>query len=274
MPSPLSDGDDLKVLLPFLLEMKGELDIDQVKIVTPLDKIDGIDLQFSVRRPAVRNVYGATYCALQPGTRSRMSPVEVDAYEEITHALQRNLCFLKRRDLEGQFAELAPWIIQKVVYSLEEPSYLADPARRWLADNGSEKYQAMEDKFFLPFLYEKLRERFGAKVSMKPARFGGNVDILFGDIPIELKVRKDQRDALVETVVDEKYKPSGQAAAYAAVTRLGCVLVLDIPTSAPQLTNISACIKMVTRHFPEAPYPTSVPVFIFHCNSPKPSGAV
>lgn len=273
IPSPLSDGDDLKVLLPFLLEMQGELDIEQVKIITPLDEIDGIDLQFSVRRPAVRNAYGATYCALLPGTRSRMSPVEVNAYEEITHGLQRNLCFLKRRDLEVQFAELAPWIIQKVVYCLEESSYLAEPARRWLAENGSEKYQAMEDKFFLPFLYEKLRERFGAKVSMKPARFGGNVDILFGDIPIELKVRKDQRDALVETMVDEKYKPSGQAAAYAAVTRLGCVLVLDIPTSAPQLTNLSACIKIVTRHFPEAPYPTSVPVFIFHCNSPKPSSA-
>jgi len=57
----------------------------------------------------------------------------------------------------------------------------------------------MEDDFFLPFLYERLRDRFSDLVSKKPERFGGNVDILFGEIPIELKVRKGHRDALAWT---------------------------------------------------------------------------
>ncbi len=75
-------------------------------------------------------------------------------------------------------------------------------------------------------------------------------------------------------MVDEKYKPTGQAAAYAALTRLGCVLVLDVPKGTPVVTNLSACIKVVRRDFAEAEYPTSVVVFVFHCNSPRPSSAI
>jgi hypothetical protein len=131
----------------------------------------------------------------------------------------------------------------------------------------------MEDGFFLPFLYERLREKFGPLATKKPERFGGNVDILFGDIPLELKVRKDQRAALVDTVVDETYKPTGQAAAYAALTGLGCVAVLDLPSNTPSVTNLSACVKVVTRRFAEAKSPTSIVVFVFQCDTPRPSAA-
>jgi hypothetical protein len=111
-------------------------------------------------------------------------------------------------------------------------------------------------------------------VSKKPERFGGNVDILFGEVPVELKVRKGQKKALVDTLIDEKYKPTGQAASYAALTGLGCVLVLDVPTESPSVTNLTACVKVVTRRFSEAQQPTSVVVFIFQCDTPRPSDAV
>ena len=70
------------------------------------------------------------------------------------------------------------------------------------------------------------------------------------------------------------FLPNVPAAAYAALTRLGCVLVLDVPTGTPVVTNLSACIKVVRRDFAEAEHPTVVVVFVFHCNSPRPSSAV
>jgi hypothetical protein len=274
MLAPLSPDVGVKTALPFLLNVKGELDLEQVKIVTPIHAIDDVDIQYSIHRPAVANVFGATYCALSPEDRARMSPVEVQAYEQVVRALQENLCFLKRPDLEDQFTRFAVWAVKSVVYCLEEPTFLKESAQRWADSHRDDGYQRMEDDFFLPFVYERLREKFGALVSKKPERFGGNVDILFGEIPVELKVRKGQRDALVDAVVDEKYKPTGQAAAYAALTRLGCVLVLDVPTGTPVVTNLSACIKVVRRDFAEAEHPTAVVVFVFHCNSPRPSSAI
>jgi len=273
MPSPLSGDAGVKAVLPFLLAVQGEIDLDQVKIASSIHEIDDIDIQFSVRRPAVRNVFGANYCALPSETRARMSGVAIGAYEKVVRDLQGNLCFVGRPTLERDFASFAAWTIKQVVYCLEEPTYLKEPALAWLRAHKADGYQRMEDDFFLPFLYERLRAQFGDLVSKKPERFGGNVDILFGEIPIELKVRKGHRDALVETVVDEKYKPTGQAATYAALTRLGCVMVLDIPTSSPTVTNLSSCIRVVTRHLPEAEHPTSIPVFIFQCDTPRPSDA-
>jgi hypothetical protein len=74
-------------------------------------------------------------------------------------------------------------------------------------------------------------------------------------------------------MIDEKYKLANQAAAYAALTGLGCVLVLDVPTTRPSVANVSACIRVVTRTFPGATEPTSIVVFIFQCDTPRPSSA-
>jgi hypothetical protein len=273
MLSPLSNGAGIKALLPFALAVKGEIDIDEVKITTPVQKIDDVEIQFSIRRPAVKNYLGATYCSLSPEKRGLMSEAEINVYEDIVRSLQANYCFVGKPKLQAEFVELSTWAVRQIVYCLEEPSFLKNPALKWLEANDGDGYQRMEDNFFLPIIYEKLREKFGPLVSKKPERFGGNVDILFGEIPIELKVRRGQKKALVDTIIDEKYKPTGQAASYAAVTGLGCVLVLDVPTTSPIVTNLSACVKVVSRHFPEAQQPTSVVVFIFQCDTPRPSDA-
>lgn len=274
MPTPLSSSAGVKAVLPFVLSMKGELDIDQVKITSPVQQIDAIEIQFSVRQPAVRNVLGATYCALAPEKRQLMSEAEIKVYEDMVRQLQANLCFVGKPKLEQEFAQFAGWAIKQVAYCLEEPSFLKTPALNWLKSHDGVGYQRMEDDFFLPFLYERLRDKFGSIVSKKPERFGGNVDILFGDIPVELKVRRGQRKALVDTLIDEKYKPTGQAASYSALTGLGCVLVLDVPTESPSITNLTACVKVVTRRFSEAQQPTSIVVFVFQCDTPRPSDAV
>ncbi|MDO8050078.1 hypothetical protein O3301_16530 [Janthinobacterium sp. SUN211] len=273
MPTPLSSNADIKALLPFVLAMKGELDIDQVKITSPVQQIDSIEIQFSIRRPAVRNVLGATYCALTPEQRLRMSEAEIKVYEDMVRQLQASLCFAGKPTLEKEFALFASWAVRQVAYCLEEPSFLKTPALNWLKLQDDVGYKRLEDDFFLPFLYDRLREKFGSMVSKKPERFGGNVDILFGQVPVELKARRGVKKALVDTLIDEKYKPTGQAAAYAALTGLGCVLVLDIPTAAPSVTNLTACVKVVVRRFSEAQQPTSVVVFIFQCDTPRPSDA-
>ncbi|AOI71137.1 hypothetical protein [Burkholderia ubonensis] len=273
MPTPLSSNAGLKAILPFVLAMKGELDIDQVKIKSPVQQINAIEIQFSIRRPAVRNVLGATYCALTPEKRQLMSEAEIKVYEGIVRQLQANLCFVGKPKLEQEFAQFASWAVKQIAYCLEEPSFLKTPALNWLKSHDGVGYQRMEDDFFLPFLYERLRDKFGPLVSKKPERFGGNVDILFGDVPVELKARRGQKTALVDTLIDEKFKPTGQAASYAALTGLGCVLVLDVPTGSPSVTNLTACVKVVTRRFPEAQQPTSVVVFIFQCDTPRPSDA-
>lgn len=273
MPTPLSSDAGIKAVLPFVLAAKGELDIDQVKITSPAQQIDAIEIQFSIRRPALKNVLGATYCALTPEKRQLMSEAEIKVYEDMVRQLQANLCFAGKPRLEQEFSQFASWAIKQVAYCLEEPSFLKAPALNWLKSHDGVGYQRMEDDFFLPFLYERLRDRFGPVVSKKPERFGGNVDILFGEVPVELKVRRGQKKALVDTLIDEKYKPTGQAASYAALTGLGCVLVLDVPTESPSVTNLTACVKVVTRRFSEAQQPTSVVVFIFQCDTPRPSDA-
>lgn len=274
MPSPLTSGSGTKAALPLLLAVQGELDIQQIRIQSSASNLQDIDIQFSIHKPAVKNIFGANYCSLPHETRERMSTVEIVNYEKISKVLQQNYCFHGNPQLEKDFIQFSTWALKQVSHCIEEPSYLKSKAISWRRDNEEKGYKNMEDDFFLPFLYEKLRDRFDDKVQKKPERFGGNVDILFGQVPIELKVRKGHKGALIDKIVDESYKPASQAAAYAAITRLGCVLVLDVPTSEPKVTNITACIKIVTKKFDEADLPTSIVVFIFQCNTPKPSSAV
>lgn len=83
MLAPLSPDVEVKMALTFLLNVKGELDLEQVKIVTAIHAIDDVDIQYSIHRPAVANVFGTTYCALSPEDRARILPVEVQAYEQV-----------------------------------------------------------------------------------------------------------------------------------------------------------------------------------------------
>ncbi|MEJ8866873.1 hypothetical protein [Pseudomonas jessenii] len=273
MPSPLSSGARVKASLPILLAIQGEVDIQQIRIKSPINDLQQVDIQYSIHKPAVKNTFGAGFCSLSSETRERMSAVEIASYERVSKALQANYCFHDHLPLEKDFVQFATWALRQVSYCLEEPTYLKNKAVNWINENKDKNYKNMEDDLFLPFLYERLRERFGSIIQKKPERFGGSVDVVFGEIPIELKVRRGHKEALIDQIVDEKYKPTSQAAAYAAITRLGCVLVLDLPTSEPTVTNISSCVKVVTKKFPEADLPTSIVVFVFQCNTPKPSSA-
>lgn len=274
IPSPLSSGAGVKASLPLLLAIQGEIDIQQIKIKSPTSELQKIDIQFSIHKPAINNIFGAGFCSLSGETRERMSAMEISSYEKISKTLQSNHCFHSHPALEKEFIQFSTWALKQISYCLEEPSYLKNRALAWLTENKDKSYKNMEDDLFLPFLYEKLRDRFGSIIQKKPERFGGNVDILFGEIPIELKVRRGHKEALINKIVDEKYKPASQAAAYAALTRLGCLLVLDVPTSEPSVTNITSCVKVVTKKFPEAELPTSIVVLVFQCDTPKPSSAV
>jgi hypothetical protein len=131
----------------------------------------------------------------------------------------------------------------------------------------------MEDDFFLPFIYERLRIKFGARIVKKPERFGGEIDILFDDmIPIELKVRKRKKAPLSNKDVDTTFKAASQAAAYASVSRLGIVLILDLPREKACITNIEQCCNVFMKNFSRAnDLPTCIVTFIFHCHHPRPS---
>lgn len=273
IPSPMTPSANIKSYLPLLLAIQGELDIVGLKIQSAVSNIEDVCLQFSVSKPAKKNVFGSEFCLLPTNIRERMSVIEINEYEKVVKKLQENYCFYKYPKLEKDFVEFSSWIIRKVTYCLEEPSFLKQKANEWIEEHNDESYQRMEDDMFLPFIYERLRDDFGNKVLKKPERFGGNVDILFGDLPIELKVRKGSSEILTDDIVNEKYKPTSQAAAYAALTRLGCVVVLDIMSKKTAVTNISSCIKVVMRNFPEAEFSTAIPVFIFQCNTPTPSRA-
>ena len=262
-----------KVLLPLFLETNGLLDVITIGIESdPLTPFDVV-LRYFVSRPASRNIFGAWHQGLNPQERANLNEAELRVFDRLHSALSENLVFGGKPKLERSYAELVQWVIRKVKYRLEEPSFLREPALAWLADNAHAERLEMEDKFFLPAIYERLRTEFGSRVVKKPERFGGEIDILFDDmIPIELKVRRGKTQPLADDEVDERFKPSGQAAAYAAVSRLSMVLVLDLPEKEGCLTNLESCAKITARRFPDSEdFPTCIVVFIFHCHHPRPS---
>lgn len=147
--------------------------------------------------------------------------------------------------------------------------------REWLKQHENDRRVQMEDQFFLPAVYERLRAEFGSRVIKKPERFGGEIDIMFDDtIPIELKVRRGQREPLDTAEVDAAFPATGQAAAYAAISRLGFVIVLDLPDGGAPIANLEACAKVVERRFPkDSAYPTSIVLIVFRGHQGKPSEA-
>jgi hypothetical protein len=238
-------------------------------------KPNDVVVRYSVRRPATRNIFGANNAGLLAATRSQLNETELALYHRLHASVREGLVFGGKPKLELSFGTLSAWLIRKVSYCLEEPTFLAQPARRWLKQHADDKPLQMENQFFLPAIYEGMRSDFSSRVIKKPERFGGEIDILFDDtIPIELEVRRGLREPLDVADVDEKFRPGGQAAAYAAVSRLGFVIVLDLPATETQVVSLENLSTVIERRFPEtAEYPTSIVVIVFRCYEPTPSFA-
>jgi hypothetical protein len=275
MPTPGSSDVEDKILLPIFLEANGLLDILDIRLENDPTRYNEIVVRYAVGRPASRNVFAVWHQGMDPALRTTLNESELEVFNRVHTTLSENLVFGGKLRLERSFAEIAHWLLQKVSYCLEEPSFLKEPAQQWIEQNACRERVEMEDGFFLPFVYERLRTHFGSRVVKKPERFGGEIDIILDDIiPIELKVRRGRVSSLAEQEIDEKFRPGGQAAAYAAISRLGLVLVLDLPEGKPRTINLDSSVRVLARRFPDtADFPTCIVVFIFHCHHPRPSTA-
>jgi hypothetical protein len=264
-----------RVLLPLFLELNGLLDILAMDIESDPSERHDVVVRYFLHRPSSENIFNATAQGLSSEVRSKLDETMLSLYTRVHSRLRDNLTFGGRPNLELSFGTCCSWFIRKVAYCLEEPSFLATSATEWLAQHRSDKKIQMEDDFFLPKIYERLRNDFQSRVVKKPERFGGEIDILFDDlIPIELKVRRGRMGPLDLTVVDDAFRPSGQAAAYAAISRVGLVAILDLPNADFPTVNLESCVTVVERRFPEdTAYPTSIVIVNFRCNMSVPSAA-
>ena len=173
-----------------------------------------------------------------------------DLIEKIFENLNEALIFTGKPKLKEDFVDLIIWFIKKMSYYLEEELFLRNGAVDYLEKHKGNKYTKIEDDFFLPFLFEKLSETFGSqRVTKKPEKFKGEIDILFGNLlPIELKVwRKEHKD--LENTVDEKFPHIGQAATYASIDRVGFLVILDMSSSKSGIKNIENCWRILTKEF-------------------------
>src|SRR5438876_1104528 len=214
-----------KMMLPLLLEVNGFLDILDLDFESDPQEHNDVIVRYSVRRPATRNIFGASNGGLDAATRSLLNETELALYHRLHRDVREGLVFGGKPKLELSFGTLCSWLIRKASYCLQEPTFLARPAREWMTEHAKDKMRQMEDQFFLPAIYERIWNDVGSRVVKKPERFGGEIDILFDDtIPIELKVRHGRKEPLDVADVDATFKPGGQAAAYAAISRLGFVV--------------------------------------------------
>lgn len=273
MPTPGTTTAEDKVMLPFLLEINGLLDICTIDLDSDPTDPNNVVVRYFVSRPASRNLFGATGQGLIPSHRSQLSETELCVYGRIHRSLCTNLMFGGRPNFEMSFGALCSWLIRKAAFCLEEPTFMRDRAATWLAEHANKGRINMEDGFFLPQIYERLREKFGAQVVKKPERFAGEIDILFNnEIPIELKVRRGACGPLLANELDETFRPGSQAAAYAAISRLAFVLVLDLPEGNSMVANLESCASVIVKEIsPNAEFPTCIVVVIFHCHHPTPS---
>ena len=276
MPAIGTSAVEDKILLPLFLEVNGFLDITDLDLESDPLMPDDVVVRYSVRRPATRNVFGASNAGLSAATRSQLNETELELYHRLHRSVREGLVFGGKPKLEMSFGTLCAWLIRKASYCLEEPTFLGQPARDWLKQQEDRKTLRMEDQFFLPAVYERLRSDFGSRVVKKPEQFGGEIDLLFDDtIPIELKVRRGRREPLDPADVDERFRPGGQAAVYAAVSRLGVVVVLDLPDNDTQVVSLENCATVIERQFPEAAeYPTCIVLIVFRCYARTPSSSM
>lgn len=275
LPNAGTSTSEEKVLLPMFMEVNGFLDIVDLDLESDPLEPHNVVVRYVLRRPAARNLFGASNAGLTAATRAQLSEIELALYHRLHSRAREGLVFGGKPRLEHSFGDVGAWLLRKATYCLEEPTFLGKPAREWLQQHEADKIIQMEDKFLLPALYERLRNDFGPRIVKKPERFGGEIDLLFDDlIPIELKVRRDRVKPLEITDVDESFPASGQAAVYAGVSRLGFVVVLDLPARDTEMVSLENCATVVERRFPTtAEYPTCIVVIVLRCYDRRPSAS-
>jgi hypothetical protein len=262
-----------KAILPLYLEANGVIDIHDISLVNKLLDHSNADLQYTVSRPCVINIFDSDNTPVPLDQRKTLSETQIVIIEKIFEDLNEALIFVGKPKLKGFFGDLIIWFIKKVSYCLEEESFLRDSAIEYLEKNKEKKYVKMEDDFFLPFLLEKLSNTFGSqRVIKKPEKFKGEIDILFDSIlPIELKVWKEEHIDL-ESTVDEKFPHIGQAATYSSIDRVGFLVILDISSPKSGIKNVENCWRILTKEFDiNKQLPTKIVTLIFDCNHTAPS---
>src|SRR5438876_5619518 len=145
-----------KMMLPLLLEVNGFLDILDLDFESDPQEHNDVIVRYSVRRPATRNIFGASNGGLDAATRSLLNETELALYHRLHRDVREGLVFGGKPKLEHSFGALCPWLLRKASYCLEEPTFLGQPARAWQKQHENDNLLQMEDQFFLPMIYERL----------------------------------------------------------------------------------------------------------------------
>lgn len=262
-----------KALIPIYLEMNGLIDVIDFSIVSSALYPEQIDLQYSISKPSIKNLFEVDTEFIDKSTRKNLAETQLVILDKTFDELRDSFIFEKRRKITEELPNLLIWLVKRIQFCLEEEGYLRNKAVEWYNQNKNNKYMKMEDDFFLPFIYEKLVDKFGNNnIIKKPEKYKGEIDLLYKNlVPIELKVWIDKNIKL-EYSVDEKFPNSSQAAAYASENRVGILLVLDLSFRSEGITNLENCWKVVTKSFEiNEELPTKIIVPIFHCSYLSPS---
>ena len=272
-PHPFNMDYRGKAILPLYLEAHGIIDIHDISLINSFLDPSNANLQYTVSRPCVNNIFESDNTYIPQNKRKNFSENQIVIIEKIFEDLNEALIFAGKPKLKESFGDIIVWFIKKLDYCLEEESFLRDRAVKYLEENSGNKYIKMEDDFFLPFLHEKLSDKFGSqRVIKKPEKFKGEIDILFDNtIPIELKVWREKQQDL-ENTVDEKFPHIDQSATYASDTRVGFLVILDISAPMSGIKNIENCWRILTRKFDiNKQLSTKIVTLFFDCNHKSPS---
>ena len=272
-PHPFNMNYKGKAILPLYLEAHGVIDIHDISLVNKLLDHSNADLQYTVSRPCVINIFDSDNTPIPLDQRKSLSETQIVLIEKVFEELNEALVFAGKPNLKRSFCDLIIWFIKKLSYCLEEESFLRNAAVEYLENNKETKYVKMEDDLFLPFLLEKLTNTFGSqRVLKKPEKFKGEIDLLFDNcLPIELKVWREEHKDL-ESTVDEKFPHLSQAATYASIDRVGFLVALDISSPGKGIKNIENCWRVLTKEFDiNKQHPTKIISLIFDCNHIQPS---
>lgn len=262
-----------KALIPIYLEINGIVDIIDFSVISSTLNPEQIEIQYSVSKPCIQNIFEADTEFININTRKDLTETQLVILDKTFDELRSSLIFERRTNLSQAIPDLLIWLVKRILYCLEEESYLRNKANEWYNYHKNDRYIKMEDDFFLPFIYEKLVDSFGNNAILKkPKKYKGEIDLLYKNmIPIELKVWIDKNKSL-DNFIDEKFPNSGQAASYASENRLGILLVLDLSSRNEGITNLENCWKILTKNFDiNYELPTKIIVSIFHCSYLSPS---
>ncbi len=262
-----------KALIPLYLEMNGIIDIIDFSIVSSALYPEQIDLQYTISKPCIKNIYNVNTEFIDTITRKDLTETQLVILDKTIDDLRDGLIFENRPNLRNELPILLIWLVKRIQFCLEEEGYLRNKAIDWYERHKNNKYMKMEDEFFLPFIYEKLVDNFGNdNILKKPEKYKGEIDLLYkNSIPIELKVWVDKNMKL-DNFIEEKFPHSNQAAAYASENRVGILLILDLSFRNDGITNLENCWKVVTKYFEiNNELPTKIIVPIFYCSYLSPS---